>query len=870
MKYKAFISYKHGDDDALAKSLEKSLEKFAKPTFKRRAIEVFRDGNDLSAAADLGEKIRSGLENSEFIICMASPKYAASKWCVREAEFWRDHKSIDNFLIVLTDGEILWDESTNDFDWNVTTAIPKALSGAFKGEPFYIDFRNAGPEENLNLDNPDFKNRLVLLAATLHGKSIGDMVGEATKQHKRTMRIRNSAISIIMLFMGLSLFLTILSNRRKDASLLHFQAKAVEATDPSVALRLEEEALDIYNNADFRTSAYSLISKNAFYKILAEADSLAYTSMAVSKKDNTILLGDETGTIRRIDTEGSIIAEFQIDDGSLNTFKYSPDGTLIAVATEKGAHIMDLEGNLIRSITYSEEVNALAFSSNNNILATASDQLIQLWNLDGTLINEITTSSSANLLEFSPDNNALLAAFRSSFHTVVLYDLEGNLIKEIGNYDISNSIAFSPDGKYILTGSWGNTAKLWDLQGNLIREFNDRSNELLPDRNSSLTAVFSPDGQSVLTATWENKAKLWDLQGNLLKEFRGHTDALLNAAFLSDGKTAVTNSYDNTVRIWNFEGLTGKLETSIKAHSDRVNTITFLSEDEFITSSEDGTAKIWDPNGKKLHDFEGHQTGIITAGVLKNKDSVITGSRDGKVRFWDINGNLGKEISTKSFITDLTFSPDGTSMILTNLTEGSVVYDFDMNKSFELGSTRASIYSPDGQYGLSGAIDGAKLWDMAGNVKAEFNTPQANIEALTFSPDSKHILICSSDRKARLWDTNGKFISEFTMDEVTVSNAAFSPDAKSILICSVDSYLTYKGSGLASVGLLQSDGVLTMSFDHNSMEATAMAFSPDGTVIALGYPDGTVNLYSMSTIEEFLDTYVEPISDKQKKDYNIN
>ena len=197
MKYKAFLSYKHGDDDALAGSLEKGLEKFAKPVFKRRALEIFRDANDLSAAADLGEKIRTGLHESEYFICLASPAYARSKWCCREAEFWRDHKSIDNFLVVLTDGEILWDEHANDFDWKATTALPRELSGVFKGEPFYIDFRNAGAGEALNLDNPDFKTRLVLLAATLHQKPVGDLVSEAAVQHRRLIRIRNATIAVL-------------------------------------------------------------------------------------------------------------------------------------------------------------------------------------------------------------------------------------------------------------------------------------------------------------------------------------------------------------------------------------------------------------------------------------------------------------------------------------------------------------------------------------------------------------------------------------------------------------------------------------------------------------------------------------------------
>jgi len=275
LKYKAFLSYKHGKDDALAKSLEKSLEKFAKPTFKRRALEIFRDSNDLSAAADLGEKIRNGLAESEYFICMASPAYAKSKWCCREAEYWRDNKSIDNFLIVLTDGEILWDESTNDFDWSVTTAIPKELSGTFSGEPFYIDFRNTGSEESLNLDNLEFKNRLVLLAATLHNKSIGDMVGEAVKQHKRTMRIRNAAITTLSILLFIAVASAIYAVGQKNKALLSnyiANSQAQFNEDPTKSLRLAEHAYKFAKSKNLPTenAAEQLIkvfySGNGFYQ----------------------------------------------------------------------------------------------------------------------------------------------------------------------------------------------------------------------------------------------------------------------------------------------------------------------------------------------------------------------------------------------------------------------------------------------------------------------------------------------------------------------------------------------------------------------------------------------------------------------------
>ncbi len=256
MKYNAFLSYSHTQDTNLATSLEKALEKFAKPTFKRRALEIFRDANDLSLASDLGDKIRDGLEESEYFVCMASQLYAQSKWCQREVEYWLEHKSIDKFIIVLTDGDILYNEDTNDFDWKVTTALPKNLSGAFKGEPFYVDFRNLGQKEDLNLDHPEFRQRLVLLAATIHGKSVGDMEGEAAKQHKRTMRIRNAAISVLSVLLVIAIGASIFAVNKKNEALLSTYIANSQGQfneDPTKSLRLAEQAYNFAKKKNFPT-----------------------------------------------------------------------------------------------------------------------------------------------------------------------------------------------------------------------------------------------------------------------------------------------------------------------------------------------------------------------------------------------------------------------------------------------------------------------------------------------------------------------------------------------------------------------------------------------------------------------------------------
>ena len=268
MKYNAFISYSHRQDGELGANLEKTLEKFAKPTFKRRALNIFRDSNDLSAAADLGNKIRAGLDNSEYFIFMASVASAQSKWCQREVEYWKEHKSMDNFLIALTDGEIFYDETTSDFDWSRTTALPKNVSGAFAGEPLYTDFRNVGPKEQQNLNNRDFESKMVHIAATLHKKSVGDMVGEAVKQYKRTIHLRNGAIAVLSILLLIAIGASIYAIRQKDKAFLSTYIANSQAQfneDPTKSLRLAEYAYQFAKRKNLPTKDASEQLIKVFY-----------------------------------------------------------------------------------------------------------------------------------------------------------------------------------------------------------------------------------------------------------------------------------------------------------------------------------------------------------------------------------------------------------------------------------------------------------------------------------------------------------------------------------------------------------------------------------------------------------------------------
>ena len=110
-----FISYSHSADEKLAGALQSSLERFAKPWYKIRNLNIFQDYSSLSASPDLWKTIQQALSDAEYFIYLASPEAAASKWVQKELTFWLDNKSFETIIIVITGGSLMWNDEKNCF-----------------------------------------------------------------------------------------------------------------------------------------------------------------------------------------------------------------------------------------------------------------------------------------------------------------------------------------------------------------------------------------------------------------------------------------------------------------------------------------------------------------------------------------------------------------------------------------------------------------------------------------------------------------------------------------------------------------------------------------------------------------------------------
>lgn len=199
-RYSAFLAGSDAGDGKLSRALQVALHRFAKPWYRLRATRVFHETTSLSASPGLWASIEMALRESAHLILLASPQSADSRWVHREVDYWLQTKSPNTILIVLTKGEIVWDRTIDDFDWERTTALPINLRYVFSDEPLYIDLRWVKEPSSLSLRHPSFRDAVASLAAVLRGIPLDDLYGEDIRQFRRVRRLAWIAIlSIVVL-----------------------------------------------------------------------------------------------------------------------------------------------------------------------------------------------------------------------------------------------------------------------------------------------------------------------------------------------------------------------------------------------------------------------------------------------------------------------------------------------------------------------------------------------------------------------------------------------------------------------------------------------------------------------------------------------
>ena len=202
-----------------------------------------------------------------------------------------------------------------------------------------------------------------------------------------------------------------------------------------------------------------------------------------------------------------------------------------------------------------------------------------------------------------------------------------------------------------------------------------------------------------------------------------------------------------------------------------------------------------------------------------------------------------------SFITLVSFSPDGTLLASVSLVDSRTVKLWDVATGENIAtleghkwSINSVAFSPDGTLLAAGSGDNTvKLWDVSTHENiATLDEHRGDVNSVAFSPDGTFLASGSDDDTVKLW-------SMATYENITtleghsdwVNSVAFSPDGT--LLASGDDDGTVK---LWSMDTHENIATLEgQRFDKVEL----VAFSPDGTLLASVNDDGTVKLWSVDT-----------------------
>jgi WD40 repeat protein len=573
MPYDAFISYSHSTDERLAPAVRDGLQKLAKPWNKRRALNIFLDKSSLEISAGLKGALHAKLEGTEWLILLLSEDSARSQWVSEEIANWTATKPANRIALVQTDGELYWGDG--DWDWERSTAAPRALSGVYAEEPLWLDLRKYRDEPDLDIrSNSSFRDDLATLAAPLHGKSKEELVGEDLVQFRRSLRLRRAAITGLAVLTVLSITATVAAliarkeaiKEAKIATTRQLAAQAlVESTDqPDLGLLLavaahdlDQELLaggDIENSLDGpRSALLQILEKTPELVSYLTGFSSRPTALAAAHESSMLAVGETMGVVSLWDTStferGGALESLE---GAVTAMVFSEGATSLAVGTEGGdVVIWDIgSGRTVEIEGEGSPVIGIAFDAALRRVAVAyrtkDDEIIT-----------IRETGSGSRIGDDLENFIGVAAMRfEGRNRLAVIDIRGVKSCEIGGgcTEGSGGVNLAKPGAsaYLIEAGLGAVSHFFNGGINTGRLENDL------DQNFQLGAgiisgmAFSPDG-SVLTVVQEATMSFWHpLTGkqagtSLLGIAAGQDTEIV---FLSQDGSRLATLADGKVQVW--------------------------------------------------------------------------------------------------------------------------------------------------------------------------------------------------------------------------------------------------------------------------------------------------------------------------------
>ncbi|KAI1331856.1 WD repeat-containing protein pop3 [Xylariaceae sp. FL0255] len=231
---------------------------------------------------------------------------------------------------------------------------------------------------------------------------------------------------------------------------------------------------------------------------------------------------------------------------------------------------------------------------------------------------------------------------------------------------------------------------------------------------------------TVGVAGYDHTIRFWEALSGICSRTIQHPDSQVNRLCISPDKRYLAAAGHHTVKLYDIKSTNPNPLLTFEGHTGNITGVAFHCEGKWmVTSSEDGTVKIWETRSGSIQRSYNHGSAANDVVIHPNQGEIISCDRSGSVRVWDLaENNCSHQLIPEEdvAVSSVTVASDGSLLCAAN--NAGNVFVWSLIQSQE----RTQLVPI-----------------------TQFSAHKEYITRILLSPDVKKLATCSADHTAKIW-----------------------------------------------------------------------------------------------------------------------